>query len=452
MYRYRPGFTDIKKLPPIKRLKTISQCCHFIRNCIIELHTSTFDTFKINLPKGLKVPPDLKGEELFNFIEKTLPKEYPRLIWREIVMGLLNDYLHFTYTSLREVDNFNITVSYYNMRKPFQDTLKHLEYLLADTEAYLNKFLKNSSELDNDLKNVNKPKLKEHLNKVLEYIPVLNRVEDLIYKYRYDTTGTAGLYDQSIHLFTSREGIRTEKSNINFVYLNRFNDLVEQHSEHIYRVHLLLLLYSLELFSIHLFLVKNYEYNNLLRLRAWMCLFIGLHSVSSEKELDYNIINPLSMVFDIACINCKNYYSFNNYKDYKRFVFEGFYYCVKCQSGLLMGEKLIIPGISKNILESMLEVISITACKLINEKIKIKYEFLLPITLDEMLKDDNQSFFDKQPLLNNLSAKQLKELEIDLGKYKKILKEQYLKYIKELLYKFAMTKSEIDTQNKIAKS
>lgn len=182
--------------------------------------------------------------------EKNHPKEYRQYIALELFSGINNDFLHFTNYSLKSLHPATMAVSYSLARKPYKDSLLHLEYLYARQDEYMDMFLSDTKSIDNHIKNetLRKSLVKEACEKLRKKNPLSLATSELsaVYDFRYKTE-FAGFYDKSSHLITSKKNNYTENVNMNFIFLNNSSGDAEFHAAHLLRMHLISLGYALEL-------------------------------------------------------------------------------------------------------------------------------------------------------------------------------------------------------------
>lgn len=140
-----------------------------------------------------------------------------------VLQNLLPDIQQFVYAGLESSRNGYMTVAYATLRKPFQDNLFYLEWLLGDPESFADAFMAEGEQLT-PVKNLSVERRKAIIAESIAMVDHANFYNpETFYNLRFDkssTYGFAGYWDQSVHLVTSHPPIRTPPQDFNFVGLS----------------------------------------------------------------------------------------------------------------------------------------------------------------------------------------------------------------------------------------
>lgn len=162
------------------------------------------------------------GEAQYGWIERELGEEVAlQLDYRGVAFGLIRDLCQFVLEGLRASERGKTTVAYTLFRKPFQDNLLLLEWLVADRHEFLDRFRKDGP----DAIAPKRRKREKQIAIIAGALEKINRVVGLdasfLHQVRYDKAANfslAGAADQAVHLVTTMSPLRTENRNFNFVY------------------------------------------------------------------------------------------------------------------------------------------------------------------------------------------------------------------------------------------
>lgn len=195
---------------------------------------------------------NLSGEELRSWLE-TNGYEWVnvKLSYKQIIVALLSDFCQFIHEALRCSEKGKLAVTYTLLRKPLKDNLFYLEWLLADPEEFLQKFLKEGpASIALSMANtISKEKRLEVIKTAINKTHDSDWVSaDFIYDLRYNkgaVYGFEGLWNQAAHLVTTVNHYATEQQNFNFVFSSK-DDRLDQW-DHIYSLLPLLLYHAVEI-------------------------------------------------------------------------------------------------------------------------------------------------------------------------------------------------------------
>lgn len=144
-----------------------------------------------------------------------------KIISATVLPAILSDMMHCIYEALSSAYKGKMAVAYMLIRKPIQESLFVLEEMQLDIGAFV-------SNLENDMSRL-QPKITGgvggHEKRISEVLDSLgfNGVLDAKYiaQLRYNKSSDDsfdGVCNKAMHLFTSRDSIKTEKLNINFIF------------------------------------------------------------------------------------------------------------------------------------------------------------------------------------------------------------------------------------------
>ncbi|GAB1255764.1 hypothetical protein NBRC116494_02660 [Aurantivibrio plasticivorans] len=144
-----------------------------------------------------------------------------RIIISTVLPAILSDMMHCIYEALSSASKGKMSVAYMLIRKPIQESLFVLEEMYLDRDAFVRNLESNQSRLQ--------PKItggidghKKRIFQVLESFTFNGVLDsDYIAQLRYDKSSNDsfdGVCNKAMHLFTEHHSIKTEDSNINFIF------------------------------------------------------------------------------------------------------------------------------------------------------------------------------------------------------------------------------------------
>lgn len=169
-------------------------------------------------------------------ISKGRRSEADELVFRVTFQAILSDMCHFLYESLDCSRKGKLTVAYALLRKPFAESLFHLENMLLDRVTFLQRLEDDPLQL-----RVKLVDLTGHENRIRAVLQQIGgfRVYDarFIARLRYDKSDDDsfnGVCDQALHLITERKSIKTESLNLNFIFSDTQTDAIMSQWEYFY--------------------------------------------------------------------------------------------------------------------------------------------------------------------------------------------------------------------------
>lgn len=187
--------------------------------------------------------------EIFDWLEE---RDYSdvlgELLLKSLFPALLSDFCHFVYEALTCARTMKLTVAYALLRKPLRENLLYLEWLLADPEDLLNTFY-NEESVELSFTRIGDPsRVRSAIEAAVVSLPHCSHFDpDWLYDLRYNKQAHYSfdaLCNKAIHLVTTRESIRTEKQNFNFIFSDA--ESFESQLNHLFRTLPTVLLYAVE--------------------------------------------------------------------------------------------------------------------------------------------------------------------------------------------------------------
>jgi hypothetical protein len=144
----------------------------------------------LNRPEDVKAMEGLEGEDFWQWCEAN---GYRHILdqhsYRNLIFGLLSDMCHFLYEGLKCSEKAKLSVAFSNFRKPLQDNLFYLEWILADWPGFLARFRQgpehiDQSKLEKDIKKATRVDL---IGKAMDKTPIGRWVDlEWLYELRYE--------------------------------------------------------------------------------------------------------------------------------------------------------------------------------------------------------------------------------------------------------------------------
>lgn len=271
------------------------------------------------------------------------------LMGRHILFSILSDMCYYLYESLSCIERGKVTVAYTLARKPLQDNLYYLCWLLDNPNDFY-KMLKNKDPKEYDVSNLKSNK-EDVINMYSRILNIINEEKllsfeplsaELLYELIYDRKSKRGLsqiFDKSIHLVTNNPNYKTEKNNLNFIFAD--DKIWSEFWEYYYLKFPYILLFVVEVviqnFERMLLIPKNVcEVNSLIRNLKFFINFNSNEKKYFEELLSLTIKDSLT----IMCDKCGN-----NILDDKdaitEFKEDYIYSCTKCGNFERIGQYFI---------------------------------------------------------------------------------------------------------------
>ena len=181
-----------------------------------------FHSFNLRNTEDVEKIKGMTNTEIFDFLETNgYEEENNQLIKKQIFDAVLSDFLQFLFTALETSEKGQLSVSFALLRKPFKDNLLILEWLLADSDDFFEKFKSPDSRNSIAIDKVSKDKKLLIITQANSKIRAPFLPADFIYEIRYDKTkrySLESMWNKANHLITNYENYKTEDMNLNFVF------------------------------------------------------------------------------------------------------------------------------------------------------------------------------------------------------------------------------------------
>lgn len=175
----------------------------------------------------------INGEiDLFDELDRQKDLDISEYVYiPHIFFSILRDLNYYLFESLSCIERGRVTVAFSLARKPFQDNLFYLSWILVQPHDFLEKIqygapreydvsnLKGEKEFVIDLFLKAKESIQSE-NNFLDFSKEILNPEllyDIIYNRKAENSLTS-VFDQSIHLVTKNKNYPTEKRNLNFIF------------------------------------------------------------------------------------------------------------------------------------------------------------------------------------------------------------------------------------------
>ncbi len=176
---------------------------------------------------------EINGEiDLFDELDRQKDLDISEYVYiPHIFFSILRDLNYYLFESLSCIERGRVTVAFSLARKPFQDNLFYLSWILVQPHDFLEKIqygapreydvsnLKGEKEFVIDLFLKAKESI-QYENNFLDFSKEILNPEllyDIIYNRKAENSLTS-VFDQSIHLVTKNKNYPTEKRNLNFIF------------------------------------------------------------------------------------------------------------------------------------------------------------------------------------------------------------------------------------------
>jgi len=183
------------------------------------------------LLKEVKADEDII-EFLFNKQKKA---EVIKIFKPHFFFSILVDLTDFMLESLRCIEKGKVVVAFSLSRKPLQDNLFYLCWLLTKPEDIIYKLLKGEDSSIYDISKLKRSNKEEILKVLREACNILSTQHDIdpghynpeiLYDLIYEKSSPSSMssmWDQSVHLVTSNKHYKTAPGNINFLFSHEEN-------------------------------------------------------------------------------------------------------------------------------------------------------------------------------------------------------------------------------------
>lgn len=241
-----------------------------------------------------------------------------------IFFSILRDLNYYLFESLSCVERGKVTVAFSLTRKPFQDNLFYLSWILVQPSDFLEK-IQYGSPKEYDVSNLKGKKefvidlflkAKESIqyeNDFLDFSKELLDPEllyDIIYNRKAENSLTS-VFDQSIHMVTTNKNYPTEKRNLNFIFSD--DKIWDDFWRLFYEKTPYILIYLVEV-SIAIF-EKYFDIDSeIVTLNRYIRNLKIIFALSGEENKELESIFDLLFSSDnlsMVCEECRKPYEFN---------------------------------------------------------------------------------------------------------------------------------------------
>jgi hypothetical protein len=181
----------------------------------------------LNRPEDAKTMEGLQGEDFWHWCEANGYRHIlDQYSYRNLIFGLLSDMCHFLYEGLKCSEKAKLSVAFSNFRKPLQDNLFYLEWILADWPGFLARFQQGPEHIDPSKleKDIKKTTRVDFIEKAMDKTPMGRWIDpEWLYELRYEKASDFGLdpvFNHALHLVTTFKRYATSPENINFIFCN----------------------------------------------------------------------------------------------------------------------------------------------------------------------------------------------------------------------------------------
>ena len=266
-----------------------------------------------------------------------------------IFFSILQDLCFFLRESLSCIERGKVTVAFSLARKPIQDNLFYLTWLLVDSKDFLEKMLFGKpKDYDVSLLKGNKDLVIKLFSEATEIIrkdninfaDIIFEPEvfyDLVYNRKAKNSLTS-VFDTSIHLVTRNPNYPTESENLNFIFSTNkiWDDFWNLYYEKIPYILLYLLRVSLSIFEKYINIESEITEFNSYIINSKMLFAI----CNATDEEFYDLFDLVLSSINITCDKCGTSYQLDN--NTKKDLREDYLFtCVNCGRTERLGQYFV---------------------------------------------------------------------------------------------------------------
>jgi hypothetical protein len=280
----------------------------------------------------------LEGEALYDWIQHEFDEVTAwEMDFKAVTNALVGDFCDYIAEALHASEEGRLAVTYTLLRKPLQDNLFYLEWLLADPGDFLQRF-RHGGHRDLITGDLTTTRRKEIIREALRQTGADYLDPEFIDDLRFNKTvhySLAGRSDKAIHLVTSSQAIRTEQRNFNFIFSG--NKDRETQWQHVYITLPYLLYYASQVVDSLFALMASVdaEYSASMQLRRDVGFWLSAASPSRGKDLRFakarSVAEDLMECAGVACPGCGQPYPLHR-RNLRRFALRGSLYCGTCHA------------------------------------------------------------------------------------------------------------------------
>lgn len=271
------------------------------------------------------------------------------LMGRHILFSILSDMCHYLYESFSCIERGKVTVAYTLARKPLQDNLFYLCWLLDNPNDFYEK-LKNEDPKEYDVSRL-KSNNEDVINMYSRILNIINKGNllsfeplsaEMLYELIYDRKSKSGLsqiFDKSIHLVTNNLNYKTEKKNLNFIFAD--DKIWNEYWEYYYSKVPYILWFVVEV------VIQNFEHmllipKNICKLNSLIrnLKFLIVLNPHEKEDLEEFLSSIVKDSLAITCDKCGNNI-LDNEVTIREFKEDYIYSCAKCGNLERIGQYFI---------------------------------------------------------------------------------------------------------------
>ena len=277
-----------------------------------------------------------------------------------IFFSILRDLNYYLFESLSCIERGKVTVAFSLARKPFQDNLFYLSWILVQPHDFLEK-IQYGSPREYDVSNLKGKKefvidlflkvkeLIQYENDLLDFSKELLDPEllyDILYNRKAENSLTS-VFDQSIHLVTKNKNYPTKKRNLNFIFSD--DEIWDDFWHLFYEKTPYILIYLVEV-AIAIF-EKYFDIDSeIVILNRYIRNLKIIFALSGEENKELESIFDLLFSSDnlsMLCEECRKPYEFNTIlvKELKE---DYLYTCQNCGSIERLGQYFVSDELLSN--------------------------------------------------------------------------------------------------------
>lgn len=272
------------------------------------------------------------------------------LFGRHNFFSILRDLCFYLKESLSCIERGIVTVAYTLARKPLQDNLYYLCWILDNHEEFYKSMKKDSIEYDVSILKKNKENVVAMYDRIIKKIDNNQNLSNVfsgedLYEIIYDKKSKIGLssiFDKSIHLVTNNKNYKTENLNLNFIFTDNKN--WEEFRRYYYKKFPYLIWFILEV------TLKNFEKmllipENIVTINFYIRLLkilrvLNLKNKKSIKSINRILFKMFKGPIIFSCNKCGNTI-FKEKKKVLEFINDYIFLCSECGEVERVGQYII---------------------------------------------------------------------------------------------------------------
>jgi hypothetical protein len=294
----------------------------------------------------------IDGEEFWHWCEAN---GYRHILdqhsYRNLIFGLLSDMCHFIYEGLKCSEKGKLSVAFSNFRKPLQDNLFYLEWILVDWPGFLSRFRQGPEHIDPSKleKDIKKATRVDIIGRAMDATPMGRWIDpEWFYELRYEKASDIGLdpiFNHALHLVTTFKHYATTRENINFIFCD--DDDREGLWHHLYLLLPLVLIHALYVVrSLFKTFAPDFEPRDAIT-DLWLTagLLLWAESVGSDESRDVakTAFDEIMAEVPLDCPQCAARLEFET-NNLRSFWDAGEIRCGKCQQVIPLLEPSHVHG------------------------------------------------------------------------------------------------------------